>query len=228
METLLQNLIAAEKKADQLFNEAEARGYIIAGQTEKELNTKLYDLAFELFGIKKYWHKRIVRSGVNTLAPYRENPPDLILQEDDILFFDFGPVFEDFEADFGRTFVIGNDVLKHKLKNDVEAAWQESRVWFLEHTHLTGAEYFEFNVSLAAKYGWEWGGPIAGHLVGQFPHEKLQGENKSNYIHPKCKKDMFALDAKGNPRFWILEIHFINTAKQIGGFYEQLLYRNVE
>ena len=110
----------------------------------------------------------------------------------------------------------------------MEAAWNESKDWFFTHTHLTGSDYFKYNVSLATKYGWEWGGPIAGHLVGQFPHEKLQGENKSNYIHPKCKKDMFELDAKGNPRFWILEIHFIDSAKQIGGFYEQLLYRNVE
>jgi hypothetical protein len=33
------------------------------------------------------------------------------------LFFDFGPIFEDWEADFGRTFVIGNDPIKHKLKS---------------------------------------------------------------------------------------------------------------
>jgi hypothetical protein len=30
-------------------------------------------------------------------------------------------------------------------------------------------------------------------------------------------------DATGNPRHWILEIHFIDRAREIGGFYEELL-----
>jgi hypothetical protein len=33
---------------------------------------------------------RIVRAGRNTLAPYDENPPDLTVGEDDILFLDLG------------------------------------------------------------------------------------------------------------------------------------------
>jgi len=31
------------------------------------------------------------------------------------------------------------------------------------------------------------------------------------------------LDAQGQERHWILEIHFVNGARQIGGFYEELL-----
>ena len=45
--------------------------------------------------------------GRNTLHPYKSNPENLLLKEDDILFIDFGPVFEDWEADFGRTYVKG-------------------------------------------------------------------------------------------------------------------------
>ena len=73
-------LLKAEDKALNLFRVAETRGLIIAGKTERELNTELFDLAFELYGIKKFWHKRIVRSGKNTLYPYKENPPDLTIQ----------------------------------------------------------------------------------------------------------------------------------------------------
>ena len=61
----------------------------------------------QMYGISRYWHKRIVRAGRNTLAPYDENPPDLTVGEDDIVFLDLGPVFEEWEADFGRTFVVG-------------------------------------------------------------------------------------------------------------------------
>lgn len=76
-----------------------------------------------MYGIDTYWHKRIVRSGPNTLLPYDENPPDLTLQADDTLFLDLGPVFEQWEADFGRTFVLGSDPFKLKLKRDVGLAF---------------------------------------------------------------------------------------------------------
>ena len=219
----VEELLTAEKKALNLFNVAEARGLIIAGKTEKQLNTELFNLAFELYDIKKFWHKRIVRSGKNTLHPYKENPIDLIIQNDDILFFDFGPVFEDWEADVGRTYVIGNDPLKLKLKDDIEDAWKESRNWFFTQQSITGAEYYDYNVKLAAKYGWTFGGDIAGHLIGNFPHEQIESESRENYIHPDNHKDMFAPGVIGTKREWILEIHFVNVEKQIGGFYEQFL-----
>ena len=101
MTSTLKNLIEAEKKAAELFKEIEVRGLLFPGKSEKEINTSIFDLAFEIFGIKKYWHKRIVRCGKNTLQPYKENPKNLILKKDDILFIDFGPIFEEWEADFG-------------------------------------------------------------------------------------------------------------------------------
>jgi len=109
MSTTKIKLIEAENIAIELFKAVEGRNLIIAGKSEQQLNTEVFELASELFGIEKHWHKRIVRSGANTLMPYNENPPDLVIQEDDILFFDFGPIIEDWEADLGRTYVIGND-----------------------------------------------------------------------------------------------------------------------
>lgn len=89
-----EQLLRAEEKAKKLFVEIEKRGLIKAGKTEKELNTEIFKLAYEMYGIKKYWHKRIVRSGINTLEPYKAAPKNLIIAEGDILFFDFGPIFE--------------------------------------------------------------------------------------------------------------------------------------
>ena len=217
------NLIDAEKKAVQLFNEIERRALIVSNKSEKQLNREIFCLAEELFGIKKYWHKRIVRAGKNTLHPYKENPPDLQIKENDILFLDFGPVFEDWEADFGRTYVIGNDPLKHKLKNDIETAWYETQEWFKKQASVTGAELYQYAKEIAIKYDWTFGGEIAGHLIGKFPHEKLESENFNNYVHPANHKDMFLSDEKGNKREWILEIHFVDKEQEIGGFFEQLL-----
>ena len=223
MSSTLEKLIDAEAKSHQLFNAIEERKIIVAGKSEEQINTEIYNLAFELFNIEKYWHKRIVRAGTNTLKPYDANPPDLILQKDDILFLDFGPVFENWEADFGRTYVIGNDPLKHKLKADIELAWYEAKNWFSKQTKLTGAQFHQYIIELAKQYGYAYGGQLAGHLIGNFPHERLEPKNYGLYVHPENPNDMFLPDANGNKRHWILEIHFVNTEKQFGGFFEQLL-----
>lgn len=223
MSSTLEKLIDAEAKAHHLFNSIEERKIIVAGKSEEQVNTEIYNLAFELFKIEKYWHKRIVRAGANTLKPYDANPPDLILQKDDILFLDFGPVFEDWEADFGRTYVIGNDPLKHKLKADIELAWYESKKWFGKQIKLTGAQFHQYIIDLSKQYGYTYGGQLAGHLIGNFPHERLEPKNYGLYVHPENPNDMFLPDANGNKRHWILEIHFVNEEKQFGGFFEQLL-----
>lgn len=213
----------AQNKAENLFHIAEKRGYIIPDQTENDLNIKMYDLAFELFGIKKYWHKRIVRAGKNTLFPYRENPPNLLIEKDDILFFDFGPVFEDWEADLGRTYVLGNDPYKIKLRDDIIEGWHKGKDFFDKNKDITGSEFYNFSVELAKSYGWEYGGPMCGHLIGNFPHEKIQGDKVLNYIHPDNPTKMRDPDKNNEPRHWIYEIHFVDKEKQIGGFFEQLL-----
>jgi Xaa-Pro aminopeptidase len=224
MTSALTHLIEAEKKAEILFQEIENRNLVIAGKTERELNNEVFELAFELFGIKKFWHKRIVRSGKNTLLPYKENPPNLTIQEDDIMFFDFGPVFEDWEADVGKTYVLGNNAQKLKLKQDVELAWKEGKAYYdLNKDKLSGADFFNYTKELAKKYGWEYGNHHCGHLVGNFPHEKLLGEDEINYIHPNNDVLMSAKDIHGEERFWIYEIHFVNKELEIGGFFEQLV-----
>ncbi|PEL01308.1 aminopeptidase [Bacillus toyonensis] len=213
----------AECKAEDLFRAIEEKGILRSGVTEKQINREIYELAFQMFGIKKYWHKRIVRAGKNTLYPYRENPPDLTVLEGDIIFLDFGPIFEDWEADFGRTYVLGEDPVKLKLRNDIEQAWEEGKVFFQSNLTITGSELFSFVCDLAKKYGWEYGGPHAGHLIGEFPHEQVQGEEVENYIHIDNDVSMRELDKNGQPRDWILEIHFIDRELEIGGFFEQLL-----
>jgi Xaa-Pro dipeptidase len=216
-------LLEAQTQAEALFHEVEARGLIRPGITESGLNAEIYALAQELYGIKTYWHKRIVRAGKNTLLPYADNPPDHTIGEDDILFLDLGPVFEQWEADFGRTFVLGSDPLKLKMREDIKSAFVDGKQYFKDHSDITSREFFHYVESLAAKYNWEFGGPIAGHLIGQFPHERIADDKVTLYVHPKSNLAMHSLDAEGRRRHWILEIHFVDKEKEIGGFYEELL-----
>jgi len=219
-----QKLVLAEEKAKELFNAVEERGLIVPGKSEQELTEEIVKLASDLFGIEQYWHKKIVRTGANTLQPYSGNPPDLVIQKDDILFLDFGPIFEGWEADLGRTYVIGNNPLKLKLKRDVEVAWHEAKTWYAEQDSLTGAAYFKYITELAKRYGWEFGGEIAGHIVGHFPHEQLKPGDLGLDIHPDNHGDILQPDKQGNSRHWILEIQFVNRVNNIGGYFEQLIF----
>ncbi len=213
----------AQSKAEQLFEEVERRNLIAPGATEKTVSDAVFALAEEMLGVSTYWHKRIVRAGANTLAPYARNPPDLTIGSDDIVFLDFGPVFQKWEADFGRTFVVGSDPLKMKLRHDVGQAFAAGKRYFNEHPAITGSELFHYACDLSARYGWEFGGPMAGHLIGNVPHERIAGDKISLYIHPNNDRPLRSFDAKGRRRHWILEMHFVDRKRRIGGFYEELL-----
>jgi Xaa-Pro dipeptidase len=213
----------AEAKAVILFETAVERGLVVAGKTERQLSDEIRDLAAEVVGIERFWHKRIVRCGINTLEPYRSNPPDLVILEDDIIFFDFGPLLEDWEADLGRTWVLGEDPVKHHLAADLPVIWNAARDHFLAEPEITGAQLFEHVLGLIADAGWGHGASHAGHLVGEFPHEKINGDDIDCYVTGGNDGQMRRLDANGNPCHWILEIHLVDRERGFGGFYEQLL-----
>lgn len=217
-----ENLLKAQQTARDLFNEIESRGLVVSGKTERELSDEVFQLADDLYGIKKHWHKRIVRTGKNTVEIYSTNPPDLTIEPDDILFFDFGPIFEDFEADFGKTYVLGNDPEKLKLRDALLPLFNELKTKYHQHPEMTGEDYFNLCVEHCEKAGWVFGGKIAGHVVGEFPHERVAGTDL-DYIKPGCIKKMTDPDDNGNCRQWILEIHLLNQDKTWGGFYEDLL-----
>jgi len=70
-------LLDAQAKAADLFAAIGARGIIAPGVRETEASDAVRDLAAEMFGVDRHWHKRIVRAGPNTLQPYAQHPPDL-------------------------------------------------------------------------------------------------------------------------------------------------------
>ncbi|AHH96678.1 M24 family metallopeptidase [Kutzneria albida] len=216
-------LLDAQDKAARLFAEVRARGILAPGVRESQASAAICDLAGEMFGVHRYWHKRIVRAGVNTLLPYRENPPDRVLAEDEIVFCDFGPIFEQWEADFGRTYVLGEDPAKHRLCAALPVVFDAGRAYFEQHPEVTGEQLYAQVRTLAEQAGWEFGGEIAGHLVGQFPHEKIDGAKIESYIAPGSDKPMRRTDRNGQTAHWILEVHLVDRERGFGGFHEELL-----
>ncbi len=218
-----EHLLAAQRGAVQLFEAVEAERIIRPGVLDSEASSAIRDLAHERFGVTRHWHKRIVRSGPNTLQPYDKNPPDRMMSDDDIVFADFGPVFEGWEADFGRTWILGRDPVKLRLRDDLSLIFEVAKHYYRERLDVTAEELCAEVVRLAHQRGWEFGNRHAGHLVGEFPHQNLGGARVESRITPGNTRPLRGTDPSGRITHWILEIHLIDRARKIGGFYEELL-----
>ena len=223
MPTVEEALASAQRKAENLFAEVVATGLIRAGALESELSNEIHELANQRFGVRRHWHKRVVRCGPNTLLSYYADPPERVIAADDVVYLDFGPVFNSWEADYGRTYVLGNDARKHQLVADITAAFRKGKRLYLDTPDITAGALYDYVASLAAESGWEFGNSTAGHLIGHFPHEHAPGELKPFSIRHGNELRIREPDAKGAPRHWILEIHFIDRARGYGGFCEELL-----
>lgn len=217
-------LAEAHLMAMQLLGAAERSGLFRAGVSESQLSREIQALGRDLFGTFKHWHKRIVRAGPNTLCTYGGDPPDLVVQADDMIFVDLGPLFGAWEADIGRTYVIGDDPERIRLRDSIEAAWHSGREHFRKNRDsVTGADMYELASAAARAQGYDYGNWHAGHLIGNFPHEIVQGEYRENYLHPGNHGRLADPDSGGRPRSWIYEIHFVDRERGYGGFFEQWL-----
>jgi Xaa-Pro dipeptidase len=223
MDNIARSLKDAQNTAAALFDATVSGGLIKAGKLESELTQDIHELARREFGLRRHWHKRVVRAGSNTLLTYHDDSEDRRLMEDDIVYLDFGPVFDEWEADFGRTYALGTDPDKHRLVADLAEAFAQGRALHEGSPKLTCGELYDFVRGLAAPKGWEFGAPTAGHLIGHFPHEVPRGDPARYKIRHGNDTMLREPDANGAMRHWILEIHFIDRTRKIGGFYEELL-----
>jgi Xaa-Pro aminopeptidase len=222
--TRVQGLLAAQAKADELFDAMAEHNVIRAGRSEVEASRDIHRLAKDVLGVARYWHARLVRAGVNTLAPYDQSPPVRVIEPDDIVFCDLGPVFQDWEADFGRTYVLGDNPDKLRLRDDLPGLWEGGRRYFEQHPDVTSAELYAFMDAQVKEAGWELGAAFTGHLVGQFPHDMVPPpEDIHCYIARDSDRPMRRLDEFGRGCHWILEVYIVDPQRRFGGFYEQLL-----
>ena len=220
----LEHLQQAERLASQLFDLTVERGLLTPGQTELTASDGIKALAYEFFGVTNFWHKRIVRSGVNTVFPYRENPEVRTFADDDIVFLDFGPVFAQWEADFGRTYVIGNDPTKFRLRDEAERIWKAGRDFAFENADLKACELYEFVTNEVTAAGYILGEQRhVGHLIGEFPHERVEDDKSTSYLTATNSLPLNRFDSNGEQWNWILECHLVDEQRGIGSFYEQLL-----
>lgn len=222
--TTRQSLLAAEAKAMAMFDAIEHAGFVVAGRSEREIDADIHALAERDFDVKVHWHKRVVRAGPNTVYTFYDDPPVHVLEPEDTIYLDLGPVFEEWEADIGRSYALGRDPEKNRLVADLPRIFDIVKARYEASPDITGVELYRFAQHAAAEAGWVFGGKIAGHIVGEFPHaQRIPGDKDLHRIAPANPKRMRDPDPNGNERHWILEIHLVDKTRSYGGFYERLL-----
>jgi len=213
----------AEARGMALFDAIETCGLIRPGRAESEVERDIFALARDQFGVEKHWHKRIVRAGPNSVTISSDNPPDRIIEDEDTVYLDLGPVFAEWEADIGRTYALGRDPDKLRLVADLEKTFVRVQSHYHDTPDITGADLYAFAQRAADDAGWTFGGIAAGHIVGEFPHLTIPGDKDANRINPRNTFRMRNPDANGHAKHWILEIHLVDRARAFGGFYERLI-----
>ena len=216
-------LEAAELRAQALFAAIERDGLVRHGRSESDVEEDIRALAATEFGVEKHWHRRIVRSGPNGVTTAGDHPPVRMIEQDDIVYLDLGPVFGGWEADIGKSYALGNDPRKKALVAELPRQFEKLQRHFRAHPDITGAALYEFAVKSAQDAGWKFGGKIAGHIISEFAHAQIPGAKDLTRISPLNLAPMSGPDGNGKPRHWIGEIHLVEQNQSFGGFYERLL-----
>jgi len=217
------HLIAAEQRALDLLAAIEASDIVRAGRRESEVEADIAALAEREFGVVRHWHKRLVRSGPNSICVFSDDPPDRSIAPNETVYLDLGPVFSDWEADVGQTYLVGDDPARRALVAALPAVFEAICAHAHAHPDVTGAELYAFAHTAAEAHGFAFGGKIAGHTIGEFPHLTWPGERAHIRLSPENPTRLSDPDHLGRQRFWIIEAHLVAHDRSFGGFYERLL-----
>ena len=219
-------LEAAQDRGMALFDAIERARLVRPGRSEREVDADIHALAERDFGITVNWHRRVVRAGPNTIHTFYDDPPLHVIGPEDTVYVDLGPVFAEWEADIGRTYAMGADPEKRRLVADLPRLFEAVKAHYHASPDITGAALYAFAQRAAEDAGWLFGGVIAGHIVGEFPHvQRVPGDRDLHRIAPKNPKRMRDPDDNGNARHWILETHLVDKARTFGGFYQRQFHR---
>jgi Xaa-Pro aminopeptidase len=191
----------------------EIASFIKPGFTQEELTIKANTLLKER-GFDKNWHMTHLRLGSDTLKKFRDKSiKDKVLTEDDIFFIDLGPVKDGYEADYGKTYVIGEDPEKVKIAKASEDLFhQVADHW--GNNPLTGLELYDYAHKEAAKMGYELYLDVDGHRLGDFPHALFYRGSLRDF------------ESVPVPNVWVFEVHLVHPSGEYGAFFEDILRKS--
>lgn len=164
------------------------------------------------FGIEKNWHPLKVRIGTDTVKAFREkSDPNIRIVQNDIYFFDMGPIIGQHEADFGRTYVMGSSETLERLRLASEELFNEGKSQWA--SGMSGEALYDYLKEAALKRELVLDTGMQGHRLGDFPHHiHFRGSLSENQKVPL-------------ENLWVLEIHLIDPLNNVGAFFEDLLMK---
>lgn len=171
---------------------------------------------FQKIGITKFWHPSKFRIASETTKSFRELPnQETKLSNGDIFYIDVGPIIQEHEADYGKTFIFQEALqpVDHKIRSlskDSIHVWNETaKAW--KNDNLSGKKLYHYADACAKSLGYRLNPMMGGHRLGDFPHALFH------------KGHLSAVEFTPSANLWVLEIHLIHDELQRGAFFEDIL-----
>ncbi|MCA9788432.1 MAG: M24 family metallopeptidase [Cyanobacteria bacterium HKST-UBA05] len=205
---LIEATLAAQAKTWAVLNQLVTE--LQPGQCEADVKARALSLLAEA-GSTVNWHSPYVRFGPNTTCTFMDKGHhNVVLQENDLAFFDLGSVFEGVEGDVGQTIAVGHHPVYADMARQSEAIF-EAGVAYWKTERPTGLALYHHVNRLIEAAGYQPNLDPAGHLIGSFPHKGVYTDGLNHYPHYP------------EPGIWILEIQFRHPTLDVGAFYEAVL-----
>ncbi len=209
LRTYLNARLTCLRAADEIISAVED------GMTEKDGHELVRNI-FSKYGVSKYWHPTKFRIATDTSKSFRDlSEPNLKCSYGDIAFIDVGPIIENHEADYGRSFIVGGGAISgDKVCVDLIRASEE--VFKLTAAHWktfkkSGLELYEFANLHSKERGFILNPKMSGHRLGDFPHKVHSSQN------------LFGYSQTPSENLWVLEIHLLDEKSGRGAFFEDIL-----
>jgi Xaa-Pro aminopeptidase len=191
----------------------EAIGLCYEGMSEDD-GHKILDELMGKHDVEKKWHPSKFRIGINTTKSFRDISEESVTLEDgDLVFIDIGPVVDDHEGDFGKTFVFGKNDSRSKIISDLDAIFEKVKLKW-ERENLTGIDLYRYASQIVDDYGYILNDRMKGHRIGDFPHHLFYRGGLNEF--DECPKS----------GLWILELHILSSDQTYGAFFEDILERS--
>lgn len=180
------------------------------GMSEED-GHKILDELMIKYAVEKKWHPSKFRIGINTTKSFKDKSEEMVtLKKGDLLFIDIGPVINDHEGDFGKTFSFGASEEKSAIISDLEIIFTKVKEkWKVDK--VSGVELYNYAKQIVEDFGYSLNERMKGHRIGDFPHHLYYRGGLNEF--EECPVE----------GLWILELHILSSANTYGAFYEDLL-----
>ncbi|MFE2270364.1 aminopeptidase [Streptomyces lavendulae] len=217
-------LVEAQRMAQAVFARVSADGVIAAGRYESEVDRYIREAARSVAGPALAGPGRLVRSGPHSLLTDASlMAPDRLIAGDDVVVVDLSPLLARHETGFARTVVLGDDLRRHQLAEDLAGLLAYAQEVFQRCGSITGRLLHAEVRDLADEGGWSLGSGHVGRITGTLITDEPEALPDTDLISFKNSRPLRRTDRRGFPAHWVMEMHLMDETHGYGGTLKQLL-----